>query len=70
MGNAYEFPTVCFPSRDLLLAGHRQIDRIHTTPCLLRYSLRERCTIDRIQETLIMARAASPIEPGGKSEIE
>jgi len=69
MGNAYEFPTVCFSSRDLLLAGYRQIDRIHTIPRRLRCNLLKCYTIGRMQETLVVARAASLIGPSGKSEI-
>jgi len=69
MGNAYEFPTARFPSRDLLPAGYSQIDRIHTIPRRLRCSLRKCYTIGRMQETLIVARPALLIGPGRKSEI-
>ena len=69
--NAYEFPTICFPSRDLILAGHGQMDSVHhhAVPRRLRGSHRGRNTIRRIQKTLIITRLVLLMEPGGETKI-
>ena len=55
--NTYKFPTVRFPSRDLVLAGHRQMDRIHhhTVPRRLCGSRGRRYAVRRVQQTLVIA---------------
>jgi hypothetical protein len=68
---AYEFPTVRLPGRDLVLAGHGQMDRVdhHAIPRRLRGSRWRRHAIRRIQETLVVARIVLLVESGGKTEI-
>ena len=62
----YEFPTVRFPSRDLVLAGHGQMDRVdhHAVPRRLRGRRRRRDAIRGIQKTLVVARIVLLMEPG------
>ena len=57
LGGAYEFPTVRLPSRDLILAGHGQVDGVdhYTVPRRLCGSRRRRYTVRGIQQTLIVA---------------
>jgi len=69
--STYEFSTVRFPSRDLVLAGHGQMNGIdhHTIPRRLCGRRRGCDAIRRIQETLVVARFVLLVEPGGKTEI-
>lgn len=71
MGSAYEFSTVGLPSRDLVLAGHGQMDRIdhHAVPRRLCGSRWRRYAIRRIQETLVVARIMLLVESSGKTKI-
>ena len=71
MGRAYEFSAVCLPSRNLVLAGHGQMDRIdhHAVPRRLCGSRWRRYAIRRIKETLVVARIVLFVESSGKTKI-
>ena len=70
-GGAYEFSTVRLPSRDLVLAGHGQMNGVdhNTIPRRLGGRRWRRDATRGIQETLIVARIVLLVESSGKTKI-
>lgn len=68
---AYKFPTIRLPGRNLILAGHGQVNGIdhHAIPRRLCGGRWRRYATRRIQETLVVARIVLLMKPGREAEI-